>query len=133
MLSKDERSRPDWFELEEHVIKVEEDVRGNGFVPQSARREEQTGNRVDTLVERSFVVDRAGDSPAFEFRTLENSKPHSFSRVGIARSRVEERLPAQMQPVKPSDISYTRPLKSIFPYNIYLNKSQIDENMIYVP
>lgn len=88
MLSKDERSRPDWFELEEHVIKVEEDVRGNGFAPQSARREELTGNRVDTLVERSFVVDRAGDSPAFEFRTLENSKPHSFSRAGIVRSRV---------------------------------------------
>lgn len=70
MLSKDERSRPDWFELEEHVIKVEEDVRSNGFVPQSARMEELTGNRVDNLVERSFVVDRAGDSPAFEFRTL---------------------------------------------------------------
>lgn len=29
MLGKDERSRPDWFELEEHVIKVEEDVRGS--------------------------------------------------------------------------------------------------------
>lgn len=64
MLSKDERSRPDWFELEEHVIKVEEDVRGNGFVPQSARKEEP-GNRVDHLVERSFVVDKTSDSPGF--------------------------------------------------------------------
>lgn len=38
-----------------------------------------------------------------------------------------------MLPVKPSDISYSRPLKSIFPFNFYTNKSQIDENMIYVP
>lgn len=31
MLGKDERSRPDWFELEQHVIKVEEDVRGSAI------------------------------------------------------------------------------------------------------
>jgi len=29
MLAKDERGRPDWAELEEHVIKVEEDARGS--------------------------------------------------------------------------------------------------------
>lgn len=46
------------------MIKVEEDVRGNGFVPQSGRKE-GSGNRVDNLVERSFVVDRTSESPAF--------------------------------------------------------------------
>ena len=29
MLAKDERSRPDWAELEEHVIKIEEDNQPN--------------------------------------------------------------------------------------------------------
>jgi hypothetical protein len=39
MLGKDERSRPDWFELEEHVIKVEEDVRGSTIGGQNKKKD----------------------------------------------------------------------------------------------
>ena len=39
MLGKDERSRPDWFELEEHVIKVEEDVRGSTIGGQNIKKD----------------------------------------------------------------------------------------------
>jgi hypothetical protein len=39
MLGKDERSRPDWFELEEHVIKVEEDVRGSTIAGPSKKND----------------------------------------------------------------------------------------------
>jgi hypothetical protein len=32
-----------------------------------------------------------------------------------------------------SDITYTRPFKSVFPLNIYVSHTQVDENLVLVP
>lgn len=55
------------------------------------------------------------------------------TKVGITRSKEKSSATASPQlqaqsnePIKISDISYTRPLKSVFPANFYVSHSKID-------
>lgn len=36
------------------------------------------------------------------------------------------------EPIKTSDITFTRPFKSVFPMNNYVNHTQVDENLVMV-
>lgn len=55
------------------------------------------------------------------------------TKVGITRSKEKSSVAASPQlqvqsnePIKISDITYTRPLKSVFPSNFYVSNSKID-------
>jgi hypothetical protein len=66
------------------------------------------------------------------------SKSQSINKIGIARSKdrnTQVSIAASQMvavPVKPSDITYTRPFRSVFPVNVYNTKSEVDEILVQV-
>ncbi len=64
------------------------------------------------------------------------SKAQSIGKIGIARSKDRNVnvpiITSQIvpEPVRPSDITFTRPFRSVFPAATYLNRSEPDIIMV---
>lgn len=195
MLSRDERARPEWVELEQYVIKVDPDVRGS-FVSQNDQIRNQ--NTSQNSLPKLFGHDQPQDRPllyqpvnsqsktSFPDNTLptngiksslnrpppvitgsdrivvssKNMAPLVYSGVSSTVSPVhfnpisnynipiQSEIPlnsvdrsvsgkkyqkSNINPVLPSNINSTRPLRNIFPNCNYVSSTKIDENLIVVP
>ncbi len=135
MLGRDERARPDWFELEQHVIKSEEEG------DKSMQRASQP-KRGSEPQQKSFGMDKPLSSSHTPSEIGINNRFQSSSRVGITRSKLDDRSmhlipyqPTQQAavPIRVSDIQATRPFKSLFPSPVYVVRTSNDENILILP
>jgi hypothetical protein len=164
MLSRDEKNRPDWCELEERVMKEEESrvsYANQGRETKTVRISETKMYSPPVIYgqpeRKTTAVMRTPESAFFQpqpvpiyqeplsgtkftpYRPPIPPQPQTaaYPKAIIETSQVREfgRPPpsSNLIPVRPSNIEATRPYRNIFPANVYLTSTKIDENLIVVP
>ena len=83
--------------------------------------------------QRSFAADKEMYSSHTPSEIQLPVTKYTPTKVGITRSKEKNSVAASPQPqthsnepIKASDITYSRPLKSVFPANFYASHSKID-------
>lgn len=99
MLGKDERSRPDWFELEQHVIKVEEDVRGSAISEKKPAQEVFVERKKISRVtdQRQFAAEKDLSSSHTPSEIQLPVTKYTPTKVGITRSKEKSLATASPQ------------------------------------
>lgn len=116
MLSRDERIRPDWVELEEHVIKGEDGRRNHQSPTKTVSVEPPSSGRVHTE-----------QSPPRSRR--EGYHPYQSGGMSF-RPQSPPQQNEQFPIIKPSIIDNIRPLRNVFPSWQYQRKTKVDDNLI---
>jgi hypothetical protein len=148
MLSREESARPDWIQLEERVIREEENKTVSLLNISKEGRNSQLGrvsataapfitSQVVPLYQSSNHNGPASQRHSHLYRLKQTLPTHTHATSEVV-SRFQPPLPPlpeQMQRVvcvAPSFIDQTRPLRSIFPSSSYATTTQVDENLIVV-
>jgi hypothetical protein len=154
MLSREEKNRPDWLELEERVIKEEETRMSQANISRESnvyRQPERapprvnynqpppTDTRFSSREPKAHLV-TSNAVPVYQDPAYRQSQRAFFAQSGSQSSAVRSPLnesntksgDSSLPQFKPSTIESTRPLRNIFPANFYTTMTKVDENLIVV-
>lgn len=146
MLSREEKERPDWLQLEERVIREEENkaVSLLNISRETKKTHPKVGSTGGTsaFVTSQVVPVYQGGSTTQRHSHLYRPKPpppsfpipqHQYTPTFDPATRYSQPIPHErIVCVAPSNIEPTRPLRSIFPVSVYITSTKMDENLIVI-
>lgn len=155
MLSREEKARPDWLQLEERVIREEEnktvsllniskDTRSSQLPPRLSGVQQQHQQQTAFMTSQVVPLYQASNSGSVSQRHshLYRPKPplptHHHAVSEVTSRFTPPPLPVHLEQsarvvcIAPSFIESTRPLRSVFPLSTYTTQTKIDENLIVV-
>jgi len=148
MLSREERARPDWLQLEERVIREEENKSVSLLNISKETKGSQLQGRVSNNVQPFItsqvvpVYQSAANSqrhshlyrpaPSLPHRNTTSDLVTRFPIPTIPPMEQSQSYSGRLVCVAQSYIDATRPLRSIFPVNAYVTNTKTDENLVVV-